>query len=366
MDWSEQTNSIIKTWSDAQRQLWSGWMDWAKNAGSLGQAQPAFDPSQFFRVGVDTWSGLKDSPAQRLIGNIFGTPEVMTRSMNLLMTAWQTVAPKVEAGKPWQPDLQALLEKWREEVSGLPKRASSMSSDFAQLSKSLFERWTPITAPWLSMLTQATASGHPAQAFLGGTAGLGNLLQFQEMFQGPLAQLNVGELPRATVAREKAGKFLRVIDALSDLQDAQRDYQKALSEGLALSVERTVEHLAKLAEKGEKVTSSRDLMRIWYSIADRTLMERFNTKEFLGVQDKLTDALMNHKKAQREALEVIYNSLEIPTRSEVDEAYKDIHDLKREVRALRRALKEATGKAPAAAKALKKSAKEAESSDAAS
>jgi hypothetical protein len=82
-------------------------------------------------------------------------------------------------------------------------------------------------------------------------------------------------------------------------------------------------------------------------------MEMFNTKEFLGVQDKLTNALMNHKKVQREALEVVFAAMEIPTRSEIDEAYRDIHELKREVRALRRALKDATAKA-APAKAGKK------------
>ena len=222
--------------------------------------------------------GLREGPAQRLAGNIFGTPDVMTRSMNMLMQAWQMVAPKIEQGKTWQPDLQKLLDQWRQEMSSLPKRGASMGGDFAQLSKTLFERWTPMTAPWLSMLGQATAGGHPGAAFLGGTAGANQMFNFQDMLQGPFAQLNIGELPRATVVREKMGTFLKVFDALSDLQEAQSEYQKSLSEGLAQSVERTIEHLAKLAEKGEKITSARDLMRTWYSIADRTLMEMFNTE----------------------------------------------------------------------------------------
>ncbi len=346
MDWTTQTSEIMKTWGDAQKRLWSGWMDLAQGASQMGQGGPMFDPTQWLRMGVDTWSGSKDTPAHRLAGNLLGTPEMMNRSMNLLMQAWQTVAPKVEQGKPWQPDLQKLLEQWRDELTNMPKRAASMGGDFAQLTKSLFERWTPMTAPWLAMLGQA--SSHPGAAFLGGTAGVGQLSNFAEMFQGPFANLSLGELPRATVAREKMGVFLKVADAFSDLQEAQTSYKKALGEGLATSVERTVEHLAKLAQKGEKVTSARDLMRTWFSIADKTLMEKFNTTEFLGVQDKLTVALMKHKKAQRDALEVVYAQMEIPTRSEIDEAYRDIHELKREVRALQRALKEATAKAPAA------------------
>lgn len=363
MDWSAQTNEMMKTWGDAQKQLWSGWMTLAQGA-NLGQGAPMFDPMQMFRTGADTWSGLREGPAQRLAGNIFGTPDVMTRSMNMLMQAWHMVAPKIEQGKPWQPDLQKLLDQWRQEMSSLPKRVASMGGDFAQLSKALFERWTPITAPWLSMLGQATAGGHPGAAFLGGTAGANQMFNFQDMMQGPFAQLNIGELPRATVVREKMGTFLKVFDALSDLQEAQSEYQKSLSQGLAQSVERTIEHLAKLAEKGEKVTSARDLMRTWYSIADRTLMEKFNSKEFIDVQNKLTDALMNHKKVQREALEVVYAAMEIPTRSEVDEAYRDIHELKKEIRSLKQALKEATAKTPVAKSGKKGAVKEIEATEA--
>ncbi len=363
MDWSAQTNEIMKTWGEAQKQLWTGWMTLAQGA-NLGQSGQMFDPMQFFNMGADTWSGLREGPAQRLAGNIVGGPEIMTRSMNMLMQAWQAVTPKVEQGKPWQPDLQKLLQQWREDLANAPKRAASMQGDFAQLAKSLFESWTPVTGPLMSMASQAIAGGHPGAAFLSGTAGPGRMMGFGEMFQGPFNQLSVGQMPRATVAREKMGKFLKAFDALKDVQEAQKDYEKVLSAGLAESVEKTIEYLAKLAEKGEKVTSPRDLMRTWYSIADRTLMQKFNTEEFLRIQDKLTDTLMAHKKAQRDALEIVYNAMEIPTRSEIDEAYRDIHELKREVRALRQALREATGKAVQQVRHVRKS-KELEAPEAA-
>ncbi len=288
------------------------------------------------------------------------------RSMNLIMKAWQVAAPKIESGKDWQPDLKKLIEQWRDDTVALPKRAAAMQNDFAQLTKSMFERWSPMTAPWLAMFGQAASQGHPGAAFLSGTAGLGNLAGFGEFFQLMRGQGEFGlsEMPRATVMREKMGKFLRVADTISDLQEAQKSYQAKLADGIATSVERTVDHLAKLAEKGEKISSARDLMRTFFSIADKTLMESFNTKEFMEIQDKLTLALMHHKLAQREALEIIYNSLEIPTRSEIDEAYKDIHDLKREVRALRKSLKDATaGKAPAGKGGKKAVAKEAEAAE---
>lgn len=160
---------------------------------------------------------------------------------------------------------------------------------------------------------------------MGGTQGLGNMFNFGEMF--PMTE-GVGEMPRATVMREKMGKMLKVADAASDLQKAQSVFNNAMSEHMGKAVERTIEHLATLAEKGEPITSVRDLMRTWFGIADKTLNEAFMSEEFLAKQADMTKALLKFKVTRRDALELIYDSMELPTRSSIDEAYRDIHALK--------------------------------------
>jgi class III poly(R)-hydroxyalkanoic acid synthase PhaE subunit len=339
MDWTEQTKNMMQMWTDAQKQLWSGWMTWAQSMGGMGMPQPSFDPSQFFKMGVDTWSGAATGTAQRLAGNILGTPDMMMRSMNVLMKAWQVVAPQIEKGGSWQPDLGKILAQWQQELAALPGRQAATANEFANLTKTLFEQWAPTTAPWLAMVGQAMAGGHPGAALMGGTAGLGRMLGFEE---GALPILTgISELPRGTVVREKMGKFLAAADALTDLRVAQSEFHAAISAAMAKAVERTIEHLAKLAEKGEKITSARDLMRTWFGLADKTLNEVFTSEEFLAVQNKMTEALMTHKVKLREALEIVYDAMEIPTRGALDEAYRDIQDLKRQVRVLRRELREA-------------------------
>lgn len=348
MDWTEQTKNMMQMWTDAQKQLWSGWMNWAQSATGMGGPQAMFDPTRMFRMGVDTWSGGAADTAQRLAGNILGTPEMMMRSMNVLMKAWQIVAPQIEKGGSWQPDLAKLLSQWQQELAALPGRQAATANEFANLTKTLFEQWAPATAPWLAMVGQAMAAGHPGAALMGGTAGLGRMLGFEE---GALPILTgISELPRGTVLREKMGKFLAAADALTDLRLAQSQFHAAISAAMGKAIERTIDHLAKLAEKGEKITSARDLMRTWFGVADKTLNEVFTTEEFLAVQNKMTAALMTYKVKQREALEIIYDAMEIPTRGALDEAYRDIQDLKRQVRMLKRELRDALdaqAKAPA-------------------
>lgn len=366
MDWTEQTKNMMQMWTDAQKQLWSGWMNWAQSAGGMGgmgSGGTMFDPSRLFKMGVDTWSGGTANSAQRLAGNILGTPEMMMRSMNVLMKAWQMVAPQVEKGGSWQPDLAKLLAQWQQELASLPGRQAATANEFANLTKTLFEQWAPSTAPWMSMVTQAMAGGHPGAALMGGTAGFGRLLGFEE---GALPILTgISEMPRGTVVREKMGKFLAAADALTDLRVAQAEFHAAISAAMAKAVERTIDHLAKLAEKGETINTARDLMRTWFGLADKTLNEVFTTDEFLAIQNKMTAALMAHKVKQREALEIVYDAMEIPTRGALDEAYRDIQDLKRQVRVLRHELKEAIEAQQAKAPAKKAAAKSAPQPEAA-
>ena len=360
MDWSEQTNNLIKAWTDAQTNLWSGWLGLAQGAAGMGAPRPMFDPTQWFGMGVDTWSGGGDT-AQRLAGNLFGTPDVMSRSIGLLMKAWQSVAPKIEQGKPWQPDLQSLLKTWQQEMAALPGRQAATAGEFAELTKTLFGNWSPMTAPWLAMASQAMSTGHPGAAFMSGTAGLNRIMGFEE---GALPVLTgVSQMPRATVAREKMGKMLAAVDALTDLRTAQGKFQVAISEAMGKAIERTIEHIAKLAEKGEKITTVRDLMRTWYGVADKTLNEVFTSPEFMATQEMMIQAVMTHKVKQREALEIVYEQLELPTRSALDEAYRDIQELKREVRKLRKALKDPSEASAVKAPARKTGGKKADAQD---
>ncbi|TVR97213.1 MAG: hypothetical protein EA406_10065 [Rhodospirillales bacterium] len=391
MDWAEQTNDVIKHWTDAQKELWSSWMRMMPGAsagtggwpgmpgmgggwpgmGGMGGGWPGmpgmggmggmggFDPSQWLKTMGESWAG-QGSSAQRVAGNLVQTPDMLVRSMNLLMKAWQVVAPKIEEGKPWQPDLQKVMQEWQQRLAELPERASATTNEFTELTKTLFEKWTPITGPWMQMVAQATASGHPGAAFMGGTAPMTRILGFEEGLFPMLT--GVSDLPRATVVRQKMGKMLEAVDAFGDLRKAQAAFHKKMGEAMGTAVERTMDHLAKVAEKGEPITSVRDLIRTWFTVADKTLNEAFTSQNFLETQDDMIRALLTYKVKQRDALEIIYDAMDIPTRTNLDEAYKDIQELKREVRRLRRELGQvshgAVAESPGKKAAAKKVSKE--------
>lgn len=97
-----------------------------------------------------------------------------------------------------------------------------------------------------------------------------------------------------------------------------------------------MDRLADLAKKDKKIHSIREVMQLWFQTADRTLTEKFCTDEFMAIQNEMATAALNYKLRLRDVLAMVYGALDIPTRSEMDDAYRAIHDLKKEVRDLKK------------------------------
>jgi class III poly(R)-hydroxyalkanoic acid synthase PhaE subunit len=342
MNWTEQTESMMKTWTEAQKQIWEGWYDIARNAPGMTGIPNMADPLGWLKQGIQAWTKESGDTSQWVAGNIFGTEAAMMRSLELLTKAWKTVVPNLEAGKPWQPDLQKFLNQWTQQLTGLPERTMGAGKDVTELWKSFLGEWGTVLRPWLMSFSQVGMTGHVGEMLLGGSSPFARLLTMSEDMQPAFEGL--AEIPTIGVSREQNAKILRAFDAFVDLRKAGMGYHTAMARALETAVERTMEHLAKLAQQGEQITSVRDLMRIWVRIADQVFTEMYNSEDFTAIQRKMSGAALTYKMRQREVLEMVLKSLDIPTRSEVDDAYLSLHNLKKEVRELRKSLHEAQAK----------------------
>ena len=357
MNWTEQAESMMKTWTEAQKQLWGGWMELAQNAPGAPGMPGMSDPMGWMKQGMAAWTKAGGDTSQGVAGNIFGSQAMMMRSLEMLTKAWQTVAPKMEAGKAWQPDLQAFMKQWTDEVMGLPQRLSTAGTDMNELMKSFMGEWGPLLKPWLASVQGAGLTGHMGDMLMGGSSPLSKMLGMRMDMEPAFEDLS--QIPTIGVSREQMAKVMRAFDSYVDLRKAAFTYHQAMAAAIGQAVEQTMEHLAGLAEKGEQITSVRELMRVWVKIADRKFTEMYNSEEFTEVQREMSKAGMQHKLANRAVLEMLLKQLDIPTRTEVDDAYKTLHGLKKEVRDLRNALKEAQGAKPGKASKKKTATKKA-------
>jgi len=93
----------------------------------------------------------------------------------------------------------------------------------------------------------------------------------------------------------------------------------------------------RLAATGLKLDGSGEALDLWNDIVDETLME-FNRSETFGdMQRRFLRSLMAHRLERRRMVGRLAEHFDLPTREEMDELSRRVHDLERELRRLRRA-----------------------------
>lgn len=349
MNWTEQADTMMKAWTEAQKQMWSGWYDLAQSSSGGQSGLGPMDPSYWLRQGMEAWTKDSGSAAQRLAGNLFGGQTAMMGMMDLLTRSWQVVGPGLQTGTPWQPDLRKFLDQWIEQATSMPERMLKGGEGMGNMLQTLVGDWMPLSGPWMAFAHEMMGTTHLSEALL----TRGGLHQLSDLGQWPRPAISgLAEMPRVGVARETNAKVMRASDAMVELRKAALKYESAMAKAVAKAVEKFMEHLAELSQKNEQITSVRDLIRQWFRIADKNFTETFSSDEFIAIQNELSSAGMKYRVRQRELMEMVLTAMDIPTRREIDDAYRIIHDLKKEVRGLKKAMRasqSAAGEAPAKA-----------------
>jgi class III poly(R)-hydroxyalkanoic acid synthase PhaE subunit len=87
---------------------------------------------------------------------------------------------------------------------------------------------------------------------------------------------------------------------------------------------------------GEPIESWRALIDLWIDVANETLVEAHRQPEFLAAQRRLTRSSTECRLQEREIAEDWCEMHHIPTRTEIDDLARTVHELRRELRALAR------------------------------
>ncbi|MCA8880721.1 MAG: hypothetical protein KDA73_12385 [Rhodobacteraceae bacterium] len=98
---------------------------------------------------------------------------------------------------------------------------------------------------------------------------------------------------------------------------------------------------ARLSAKGMKVDDSGAALDLWNDTVDETLMAFNRSETFADLQRRFLRAMMAYLLEQRWLVGRVAEHYHLPTREEIDELARRVHDLERENRRLRRDLSKA-------------------------
>jgi hypothetical protein len=118
---------------------------------------------------------------------------------------------------------------------------------------------------------------------------------------------------------------------------AQAQYLEVLLDAARQGVDASIARLAEMGERGEKVETMLALVRVCTSAMDAAMHKAMQSPHALQASSELIRATLRARRQQQRIVAMASAALNVPTRAEVDEAYREIQQLKREVRRLRKA-----------------------------
>jgi len=137
------------------------------------------------------------------------------------------------------------------------------------------------------------------------------------------------------------------VERLNQTQDSLNIFQTSLSEFLFvlyLPIEKSFvvmqQELAEKAENDELPENPGDYYRIWIKILEGHYMTLFQSSEYAAVLNRTVDAMSEFRSRKELVMGDIFQSLGIPTQKELDELYKDLYMTKKELRAIKKKLKD--------------------------
>ncbi len=347
MNWTEQAESMMKTWTETQKKAWEGWFELAR--GGSGLSGSAFsssmaDPIQLLKQGIEAWTAGAGPTGQGMASQLFNGQRAMMQTLELLTQSWQIVSKNLDAGEDWQGDVKQYTQKWVERMLGTPSQMLETTANTQELWQSFMAEWGPLLKPWLTSLNQI-AHGHLGEGLLGGSSGmdklfnlemdgLTRLFNFEAIKETAFEQM--AQIPSIGYTREQNAKLLRAFDAFVDLRKAHTKYHVELSGAMGEAVKRTMGKLANMAKEGKSINSVRELNRLWLDMADEVFTEMLASDEHNKLQNEVSGAGLKYRIEMQKVTEMILKNFNLPTRGELDDTYRTLYELRKEVKTLKK------------------------------
>jgi polyhydroxyalkanoate synthase subunit PhaE len=135
------------------------------------------------------------------------------------------------------------------------------------------------------------------------------------------------------------GKLVALMTAWAELRAASIEHQTHVLGAWTKAATEFAAKLNEAASKGTSLGSRSDLVGIWVEIGNRHQLEMQTMPVFLENQLKLLRASTELRLAQQELADVYGEVFGLPTRVEMDDLARMVSELRRELRAARRASK---------------------------
>jgi hypothetical protein len=136
--------------------------------------------------------------------------------------------------------------------------------------------------------------------------------------------------------REMQEAWVELGEAETERRAAQAAYVALAAKAWADGTRGLIARLEQMRQNGEQVTTFLGFVRLWAREADAAVHKAMQSEEGLAAAAFAVRATGRQRAALQRLVALASHTLNVPTRAEVDDAYREIQELKRELRRLKK------------------------------
>ena len=333
----ENPSDYFEAWMKTQQQAFSALRDQTLQMQSLYQNASAASDNPFatwskaalqaFPMGADA-NLAKDTFSKTLFGN---------ETMQKLFELWQplinairdkTIDPASYTNLTDPAKIKQLFDKLFNFDLDAITQLQKQTTQFSELYEQFGKPWTDAAKTQSSSFMQGDYS----------QIGLQPELLFQQMQSAYfIFEKSFGKIfsvPALGKDREKFELMSSFAKSLSTFATKNIEYQQLMQATGYEATQSVVKALAAKVEAGEKFENFDEFFALWIDVNETSFNKLFQTKDFSQKRNAMTDAGFKARKLYNEIIENQLVDLPIALRSEMDEVYKLIYDLRKQVKSL--------------------------------
>ncbi len=146
------------------------------------------------------------------------------------------------------------------------------------------------------------------------------------------------KIPTVGKDREKIELMLRCLDRFNVYLAKNTEFQHKIYVTGQDAMENVIKAVAEKIKEGTEVKSYNEFFKIWTDLNEKAYYELFKTEEFSEIQGELLDSALAARRDFQTIMELSLEDYPIALRSEMDDVYKTIYELKKKVRNLEKKL----------------------------
>ncbi|MBF0153988.1 MAG: class III poly(R)-hydroxyalkanoic acid synthase subunit PhaE [Magnetococcales bacterium] len=306
----------MTAWMDALGQTWTG-------GGSL----PAGDMGiRMWKEGLERWQKLLPPfmsggmPGQDIMRGLMSSNENYIRFAEMFFKGFSQLREMQTAGGNWKE----ALDKTIDQMKGLftaPLGGKALGEGMMGYFGQSMEAWNRLAS------TAMQLPENPFQNIMGPSLMAGSKIG-REQLEKIMAMPPIGPNPDV----QKKWKEWALL-ALK-FQEAMETYMGHIGKVGPAALDKLKEKLLKMAEKGEKVETLKDLFSLWVDAGDSAFSDMTNTKEYRDANAEMVHALMRMKIQGQIIMDDQMESMNLPSRRELNTTHKRVIELKRRFRDL--------------------------------